>query len=300
MINSSANAIHSIYNTDYAFNNMYTVEIFNSQNESALQTYNSQLANVENEYNAARNASYLADNNLATSREIRKFRIKKKNDVVVQQTSNGRIPLSQLPSTEAIASAVTDINDANNTVREASAKSKEAAAILEEKTKELQDLIEAGPEWIDADTVVLNNYLKYNAPSVQVNGENLTLERNPVTLKFRLPSSGRAYERADILSITWRESDDYRVKTYHENWISLFYDRSTDQYRSCEDPDEEGLYRTIRIKLGNKKALKFNRVLPKNVAGLNLSWGNNPSIITHSMEYYIESWEWEDIEEAHL
>lgn len=161
----------------------------------------------------------------------------------------------------------------------------------EEFNQEYSNKKEARLSWNYDYTEEMNDYLRYNAPSVNINGETLNLARNSVTKKFSLDTEG--YTRADTLTITWREADDYRVKRYHESWIARFYDRDTDKYTSTTDPYAAGLYRTIRVKLGNKLAIRFDNVIPKNVAGLSLGWKESPGIISHSMEYYIESWEWE-------
>lgn len=167
----------------------------------------------------------------------------------------------------------------------------EALGAKEEYNKEYSDKQESRILWNYDYTEEMNDYLRYNAPNVNINGETLNLVRNSVTKKFSLDTEG--YTRADTLTITWREADDYRVKRYHETWIARFYNRDTDKYTSTTDPYAAGLYRTIRVKLGNKLAIRFDNVIPKNVAGLSLGWKESPGIITHSMEYYIESWEWE-------
>lgn len=172
-----------------------------------------------------------------------------------------------------------------------SSRLQEAASASEEYNQELNEFSTSRMYWNFTDTAGINDYIKYNAPGININGETLNLVRNSVTKKFSVDSDG--YTRADILSITWREADDFRVKRYHENWIALFYDRDRDMYLSSEDPVTDGLYRTIRVKLGNNLAIRFDNVIPKNVAGLSLSWKNNPGIVTHSMDYYIESWSWE-------
>lgn len=142
------------------------------------------------------------------------------------------------------------------------------------------------------DTESINSYLKFHSPNVSFAGDSLNLVRNDITKKFTIDN--QSYKRSDTLSITWREADDWKVKRYHENWIKLFYDKEKDQYQSHES--NAGLYRNIRVYLGNNKAILFTGAIPSTVPSLNLSWSNSPSIITHSVNYYIEDWNWETVE----
>ena len=170
----------------------------------------------------------------------------------------------------------------------------QAGAVLDEARNNLREIT----KWAEGSTEYMNNYLKFQSPSVSFNGESLNLERNFATKKFHLSNS--SYQRTNELSISWRESDDWRVKRYHENWIDLFYDRKNDYYLSHDDPYEEGLYRTITVKLGNKQGIRFNNVIPQTTGGLNLSWSTSPTIVSHSISYYVEDWEWVDTEEEDL
>ena len=147
----------------------------------------------------------------------------------------------------------------------------------------------------------INYFLQFQAPGVSFNGESLNLERNWATKKFQVSSS--PYTWSDTLTIKWRESDDWRVKKFHENWISLFYDRSDDSFISYESKNaitEAGLYKDFKILLPTSKsknaptAIIFKNVLPSRVGDFNFAWTSSPSVISHSMTYYVEDWYWEE------
>jgi hypothetical protein len=163
----------------------------------------------------------------------------------------------------------------------------------------------------------MNDYLKYHATKIEFGGEALDLERDSVTHKFKLKKDN-SFQWVDELKITWQESDDWKVKKYHENWLSNFYDKDTGCYKSqgygtVFDDDTNSttvvsaassLYRIFKIILPipatNRSTelkfpcIRFNNVLPKNVGDLSLEWTNNPSLISHSLSYYVESWSWEE------
>lgn len=141
------------------------------------------------------------------------------------------------------------------------------------------------------DTDTFNLYANFNAESVSFNGETLSLTRNPVTKKFQI-GEDEAYKWSDQLTITYRESELWQVKKYHEEWMSLFYNRETDRYRSHDDPIKDGLYRNIVVSLPNNTSITFYNVIPSNVGNFNFSWGESASIITHSINYFVEYWEW--------
>lgn len=143
------------------------------------------------------------------------------------------------------------------------------------------------------DTDTFNLYTNFNAQSVTFNGETLTLSRNPVTKKFQIDGD-EPYKWSDQLTITYRESEQWQVKRYHEEWISLFYNKETDKFKSHTNALQEGLYRNIVITLPGNRAITFYNVIPGNVGNFNFSWGESPNIITHSINYFVEYWEWEN------
>ena len=149
-----------------------------------------------------------------------------------------------------------------------------------------------------------NNYAKYGATDVTFGDESLTFVRNPATARFTLKES--AYKRSDILSITWRESDMYKVKALHRDWIKLFYNPLTDQYISeTAAPDSnraKARYKIIQVDVpsvtGNGKATRFRfTCLPSNIGNLNLAWGSTATLTTYTINYYVEDWEMEEVDD---
>lgn len=157
--------------------------------------------------------------------------------------------------------------------------------------------IEIYPTSSDTPDSSINDYFKFHAVSVDFGGESLNMERNKATRTFHL-SESNPYTLQDNLTITWREDENYRVRKYHDDWLNLFYDRSTDKFRSYtidqNRTNTNKLYRDFVITLPGKEhnQIKFVKVLPSNNGNLNLAWGNSPSIIKHQMTYYPESYTW--------
>ena len=120
-------------------------------------------------------------------------------------------------------------------------------------------------------------YARFGATDVAFGDESLTFVRNPATTRFTLKEG--AYKRSDTLTITWRESDMYKVKALHREWISRFYDASTDKYISAKDPVEaKSRYKVIQVVVpsaaGDGKATRFRfTCLPNNIGNLSLAWG---------------------------
>lgn len=259
MISSDTSALEEIFKTHYAYNNLYTVEIATYANENAVGT----VSSAQSAYTSALN-----------------------NFKVLERTTQNYVT--------AVGGSITTSSLRRNTYDQLLNTQAQAGEVLDEARNNLREIT----KWAEGSTEYMNNYLKFQSPSVSFNGESLNLERNFATKKFHLSNS--SYQRTNELSISWRESDDWRVKRYHENWIDLFYDRKNDYYLSHDDPYEEGLYRTITVKLGNKQGIRFNNVIPQTTGGLNLSWSTSPTIVSHSISYYVEDWEWIDTEEEDL
>ena len=154
----------------------------------------------------------------------------------------------------------------------------------------------------------ITDYLKFHSTNVTLPEETLTLERDPVTKTFKIQESG-TYARANELTLTWREADDWRVRKFHENWLGKFYNRSKDCFISW-DPNElttAGLSRVIRITLPepvstDSQTFSENgvnaahvielRVLPHNIGQIALAWSTSPTLISHQLSYYILDWHW--------
>lgn len=150
-----------------------------------------------------------------------------------------------------------------------------------------------------------NTYAKYGATDVTFGDESLTFVRNPATARFTLKEG--AYKRSDTLSITWRESDMYKVKALHKKWIELFYNPLTDQYISApvstiEPHEAKARYKIIQVDVpsvtGDKKATRFKfTCLPSNIGNLNLAWGPTTSLTTYTINYYVEDWDMEEVDD---
>ena len=142
-------------------------------------------------------------------------------------------------------------------------------------------------------------YARFGATDVTFGDESLTFVRNPATTRFTLKEG--AYKRSDTLTITWRESDMYKVKALHREWISRFYDASTDKYISAKDPVEaKSRYKIIQVDVpsvtGNGKATRFRfTCLPSNIGNLNLAWGSSAGLTTYAINYYVEEWSMEEV-----
>lgn len=142
-------------------------------------------------------------------------------------------------------------------------------------------------------------YARFGATDVSFGDESLTFVRNPATTRFTLKEG--AYKRSDNLTITWRESDMYKVKALHREWVSRFYDASTDKYISAKDPVEaKSRYKVIQIVVpstaGDGKATRFRfTCLPNNIGNLSLAWGTSASLTTYAINYYVEEWSMEEV-----
>ena len=142
-------------------------------------------------------------------------------------------------------------------------------------------------------------HARFGATDVSFGDESLTFVRNPATTRFTLKED--AYRRSDTLTITWRESDMYKVKALHREWVSRFYDASTDKYISAKDPVEaKSRYKVIQVVVpsaaGDGKATRFRfTCLPNNIGNLSLAWGSSAGLTTYAINYYVEEWEMEEV-----
>lgn len=157
------------------------------------------------------------------------------------------------------------------------------------------------------------SHIKFHTLNVSFNGESLGLTRNAVTKKFQL-NANNPYTWSDTLTITWRESDTWKVKKYHEDWLKLFYDKNNDCFLSYPTASAatnalnghtvDSLYRTIKITFptsskesnggqGPLDTIVFNDVLPSNVGDFQFGWSSSPDIVTHSLKYFVCDWKWE-------
>ena len=161
----------------------------------------------------------------------------------------------------------------------------------------------------------LENYIKFHATKVSFNGESLSLERDPITKRFKLKNTD-SYSRTNTLDITWRECDGWKVKRYHDSWVGLIYNRKDDHYWSQDVPLAGNLnnkiYRTITITFPHEMnspirerqnsinsedysyrelKLRFSEVLPNTTGNISVGYSTTSNIVSHSLSYYITDWD---------
>lgn len=161
----------------------------------------------------------------------------------------------------------------------------------------------------------LENYIKFHATKVFFNGESLSLERDPITKRFKLKNTD-SYSRTNTLDITWRECDGWKVKRYHDSWVGLIYNRKDDHYWSQDVPLAGNLnnkiYRTITITFPyemnspirkrqnsinsedysyRELKLQFSEVLPNTTGNISVGYSTTSNIVSHSLSYYITDWD---------
>ena len=161
----------------------------------------------------------------------------------------------------------------------------------------------------------LENYIKFHATKVSFNGESLSLERDPITKRFKLKNTD-SYSRTNTLDITWRECDGWKVKRYHDSWVGLIYNRKDDHYWSQDVPLAGNLnnkiYRTITITFPyemnspirkrqnsinsedysyRELKLQFSEVLPNTTGNISVGYSTTSNIVSHSLSYDITDWD---------
>lgn len=148
-----------------------------------------------------------------------------------------------------------------------------------------------------------NSYARYHATSMKFGGQSLAFSRDAITKNFSVGE----YKRPEELTIVWREDEWWRVKAYHDKWISCFYDEKTDTYISyptVRDGDtfnyNDFLCRTFRIYApagGNRRVvLTLSGVVPVNSADFSFEWKDQGSIVTHSISYKVRDWDFAEEE----
>lgn len=121
--------------------------------------------------------------------------------------------------------------------------------------------------------------------SVSFAGSKLTLTRHNVSKLFTLDK----FNRADDVTITWREDSGYSVRTLHQDWFKEFYDEINDCYKSHDNT--LNVYKNMSVYLGNGLVLRLNKLLPTSIPDLQLSW-SSPSITEYSLTYKVTTWAW--------
>ena len=133
--------------------------------------------------------------------------------------------------------------------------------------------------------------MMFSCSGVNFNGEDLDIKRHNVTKLFYMDD----YKRQDNLKLTFIENKDRVVRRYHENWMSSFYDRKRDCFKSYDTKEEalRALCRTIKVKFPKDEesvwVLSLEGVMIKKTPGLDMKWGE-PSCETLTIEYAVSSW----------
>ena len=145
------------------------------------------------------------------------------------------------------------------------------------------------PQPIDSE---FSNVMMFSCSGVNFNGENLDIKRHDVTKLFYIDD----YKRQDNLKLTFVENKDRIVRRYHENWMSSFYDRKKDCFKSYNTKEEalRALCRDIKVKFPKDEesiwVLSLNGVMIKQTPGLDFKWGE-PSCEALTIEYAVSSWD---------
>lgn len=150
----------------------------------------------------------------------------------------------------------------------------------------------------------IDTYICFHATKVSFNGESLSLERDPVTKKFKLKNTD-SFSRTNTLSLTWRECSGWKVKRYHDAWMGLIYDRENDCYNSFpinkpeEDTARNKLYRNIRVTFPYETSssrddreiyVDFLDVLPNTSGSIDVGYNSTSNIVSHTINYYVTDW----------
>ena len=136
-----------------------------------------------------------------------------------------------------------------------------------------------------------SNVTAFTCSNVKFNGEDIDIKRHDVTKFFYV----KDFKRQDQLELTFIETRDRIVRKYHEDWISCFYDRDKDCFKSYDKKEDAqaALYRNIKVKFPKDEksmwVLSFGGVMINQTPGIELKWGE-PSIVTLPLSYVVSSW----------
>ena len=119
-----------------------------------------------------------------------------------------------------------------------------------------------------------SNITAFTCSNVKFNGEEIDITRHDITKFFYM----KDFKRQDQLQLTFLETKDRIVRRYHEDWLSCFYNRERDCFKSYDTKKE-----------AQAALLSFGGVMIKQTPGIELKWGE-PSIETLSLSYAVSSW----------
>lgn len=136
-----------------------------------------------------------------------------------------------------------------------------------------------------------SNITAFTCSNVKFNGEEIDITRHDITKFFYM----KDFKRQDQLQLTFLETKDRIVRRYHEDWLSCFYNREKDCFKSYDTKEEAqaALWRDVKVKFPKDEksmwVLSFGGVMIKQAPGIELKWGE-PSIETLSLSYAVSSW----------
>ena len=136
-----------------------------------------------------------------------------------------------------------------------------------------------------------SNITAFTCSSVNFNGEEIDIARHDITKFFYM----KDFKRQDHLKLTFLETKDRIVRRYHEDWLSCFYNREKDCFKSYDTKEEAqaALQRDVKVKFPKDEksmwVLSFGGVMINQTPGIELKWGE-PSIVTLPLSYVVSSW----------
>lgn len=159
----------------------------------------------------------------------------------------------------------------------------------------------------DAADFDAREYATLHCSKVRFGSSGVEFTRNKTTRKMQ----AEGYQAADEVTITWREDRALSVRTYHEQWQSMFYNRdknhfiSTGAVRSADG--SKGRLKTFTITIqdaaqiledipkgfGIRKVLVLEGVCPPLLPELELDWASG-NAVEYTLTYKVQAWYWED------
>jgi len=102
---------------------------------------------------------------------------------------------------------------------------------------------------------------------------SLEMERHPLTRKFLVKN----YVWENTVTITWREDEDLSVWKFHTNWLTEFYNKSTDTYKTGSGNKKKDVSIQLQTpnisgELNPLMVLRFWGMIPSSAVNLALGW----------------------------
>jgi hypothetical protein len=137
---------------------------------------------------------------------------------------------------------------------------------------------------------------------------SIELERHPLSKRFFIKS----YKEVDTVDITWNEDRALSVWRFHNEWLTNFYDRATDSFKTgatgkkkdaivvvqqFEDvnmnTDSDARHTVGDYKLTDIHKLRLEGLSPENPPGLELGWDKSSENHQVTITYKIDRWYYE-------